>query len=253
LRNYFSTEHVADRYARARPGFHHHVVDRLEGLLADSLPFARVLDVGCGTGRSTNAIKKLATRVVGIDPSLPMIRRVETGRATAFVAGLAETLPFGNTTFDLMTVSSAFHWFDRGSFLAEARRVLRTAAKLVVYDNYFSGRALETDELSKWVFESYRSAFPAPPRMPVQFASDTMEDGFRCIHKEDYENAISFTQKQLIDYLTTQSNVIAAVEEGSHRLADVKRRLRDETERFFTKRTLTIRFGGPLWILESIA
>ncbi len=152
-----------------------------------------------------------------------------------------------------MTVSSAFHWFDRTCFLAEARRVLRKNGKLVVYDNYFSGQAVETDALSTWIFESYLSTYPAPPRAAVEFARDSREDGFRCIHREDYENAISFTQEGLIEYLSTQSNVIAATVEGGFALADVKGRLRRETKPFFTQRTLTVRFGGPIWILESAA
>jgi ubiquinone/menaquinone biosynthesis C-methylase UbiE len=251
LTNYFSTEPVAERYARARPAFHHHVIDRLEVLLADSLPFGRALDVGCGTGGSTIAIERLATTVVGIDPSLPMLRRADTGSASAFAAGQAERLPFQNTSFDLVTASSAFHWFERSSFLAEARRVLQKGGKLVVYDNYFSGKAIETDELSKWVFESYRSTYPPPPRAAVHFPLGSIEDGFHSIHREDYENTTSFTQEALIDYLSTQTNVIAAVEEGGLSVEDVKKRLRSELQPLFTQRTLTVRFGGPIWILES--
>jgi ubiquinone/menaquinone biosynthesis C-methylase UbiE len=252
LRNYFSTEAVAERYARARPAYHHHVIERLEEVLVDSLPFGQALDVGCGTGGSTIAIERLATTVVGIDPSLPMLRRADIGAVCAFVVGQAEKLPFQHSTFDLVTASSAFHWFDRASFLDETRRVLRKSGKLVVYDNYFSGNAIETDELSKWVFESYRSVYPPPPRAAVSFALDSIEGGFRCIHREDYENAVSFTQESLVDYLSTQTNVIAAVEEGGLSVDDVKERLQSDLQPFFTQQALTIRFGGPIWILESV-
>ena len=70
-------------------------------------------------------------------------------------------------------------------------------------------------------------------------------------HLPHREIAFSFTQQELIDYLSTQTNVIATVEEGGLSLTDVKRRLRRELEPIFTQRTLTVCFGGPIWILEA--
>ena len=50
----------------------------------------------------------------------------------------AEALPLANVAFDLLTVSSALHWFERNAFLAEARRVLKPRGWLVIYDSFFS-------------------------------------------------------------------------------------------------------------------
>ncbi|HUP02198.1 MAG TPA: class I SAM-dependent methyltransferase [Gemmatimonadota bacterium] len=247
--NYFSSESVAKRYARGRPAFHRHVIDRLRLLLAPSLPFERALDVGCGTGGSTTVLEGLASKIIGVDPSLPMLLCGVTRGQFACVTGRGENLPFADETFDLLTVSSAFHWFDRKVFLAEAGRVLRPAGILVVYDNYFSGNALETDDLVRWVFDVYRPKYPAPPRAPVDFEPGATEDRFRCLHREEYENTVAFKRKELIEYLLTQTNVIAAVEEGGQPLESVSEWLRRELQPFFTRGSITIRFGGPIWIL----
>jgi ubiquinone/menaquinone biosynthesis C-methylase UbiE len=68
-------------------------------------PGARVLDVGCGTGRVALALAKLGYRTAGIDLAPGM---VETARANAAALGLdvpftqaaAEALPFEENSFD---------------------------------------------------------------------------------------------------------------------------------------------------------
>jgi SAM-dependent methyltransferase len=251
--NYFASESAADRYARARPAFHHHVIDRLRPHFGASLPFDRAIDVGCGTGLSTAALESLAFSAFGLDPSLPMLQRTAESRGIAYVAGSGEALPFQDAVFDLLTVSSAFHWFDRMLFLAEARRVLRRTGLLVVYDNYFSGRAVEADGLRNWVFHTYRSRYPSPARAELRFPTDVSADLFLCVHHEEYENTISFTQEALVDYLLTQTNVIAAVEEGCEPIEDVRAWLNRELHPHFPVRgSLTVRFGGPIWILAPV-
>lgn len=135
----------------------------------------------------------------------------------------------------------------RKPFLTEAGRVLRPAGTLVVYDNYFSGNALETDDFGRWIFEVYLSKYPSPPRASIDFVSGETEDGFRCLHSEEYDNSVAFTREELIDYLLTQSNVIAA--EGGQSLESVSEWLRKELQPFFMMGSITIRFGGPIWIL----
>ena len=144
MRNHFSTDAIATRYALGRPAFHRHVIDRVAAILGGGLPFGRALDVACGTGGSTVALEGLASRIFAADPSLAMLRQCVRRPRVAYVASYAEKLPFRDGVFDLLTIASAFHWLDRTLFLGEARRVLGSARWLVVYDNYFSGEAVET-------------------------------------------------------------------------------------------------------------
>ncbi len=101
-----------------------------------SLEGARVLDVGCGTGRLALWIADRigpSGTVVGIDP-LP--ERVAIARAAAhgirFEVGRAEDLSaFASASFDAVIMSSVFHWVtDKPRALAEARRVLAPGGRL---------------------------------------------------------------------------------------------------------------------------
>lgn len=250
VRNYFSTEIVAEQYARRRPPFHRHVIAKLRKHLQRSLPFDRALDIGCGPGRSTQALEELASWSVGIDSSLPMLRHAECRGPTYYICGQGESLPVKDNTFDLLTASSAFHWFDRKLFLSEADRVLRPSGVLAVYDNYFSGNAVETDELRHWVFEVYRSRYPAPARGSIEFGPDTVNERFRVVLHDEYENPVRFSQDELVGYLLTQSNMIAALEDGRESPDEAARWLGRELGGFFTNGALTILFGGPIWILK---
>ena len=68
-------------------------------ILADACPHS-ALDVGTGTGRNLAVLESLGVpRVVGIDLSLPMLRRV--GAGTPRICGDAARLPFAAMSFDL--------------------------------------------------------------------------------------------------------------------------------------------------------
>jgi ubiquinone/menaquinone biosynthesis C-methylase UbiE len=124
--NPFVGSDVARRYAQARPDFHAEVV----ALITERLPSVRRgLDVGCGTGLSTRPLAKIADVCVGVDVSAEMLSEAlaRTSPHVYFVAGTAERLPFTDGAFELVTVSSAAHWFDQEAFLTEARRVMRSS------------------------------------------------------------------------------------------------------------------------------
>lgn len=99
---------------------------------------ARVLDVGCGTGRLA---RWLAERlgptgsVVGIDP---VEHRISVARSHAgsarFEVGQAEDLgAFADASFDAVCLSSVLHWVaDKARALAEIRRVLRPGGRVAV-------------------------------------------------------------------------------------------------------------------------
>ena len=97
---------------------------------------ARVLDVGCGTGRLAHWIaERVGTKdaVVGIDPLEERIHIARSrGAAVRFEVGQAEDLrAFEDESFDAVCMSSVLHWVaDKAQALAEARRVLRPGGRL---------------------------------------------------------------------------------------------------------------------------
>lgn len=101
-----------------------------------------VLDLGCGTGTLAVAMARAAgrARITGIDGDaeiLDIARAKEGSEGIAFVAGLADALPFDVGSFDRVVCSLLLHHLDpavKRAALAEARRVLRSGGRLHVAD-----------------------------------------------------------------------------------------------------------------------
>lgn len=90
--------------------------------------YGLVLEVGCGSGAITAELAARVPRAVGVDARLEALRAARARESGAsFVAADAARLPFRTAVFDAVVTSFALVWIrDRGPFLREAARVLRT-------------------------------------------------------------------------------------------------------------------------------
>lgn len=100
----------------------------------DLRPGDRVLDVGAGTGVSTEELARSGAYAVGADLSVGMLRvgkRVRPG--VPLVAGDALRLPFPDASFDAVTISFALRNVqDTVAAIRELGRVTRPGGRLVV-------------------------------------------------------------------------------------------------------------------------
>lgn len=108
-----------------------------------------VLDIGCGGGRTVGKLAAAATRgtVTGIDfseASVAAARRfnralIASGRV-AIERASAESLPFPDATFDLVTaVETHFWWRDLAAGMREAHRVLKPGGRVLVIAEFYDG------------------------------------------------------------------------------------------------------------------
>ena len=107
--------------------------------LAASLPApARVLDVGCGTGRLLRAAAARwpEAQLIGVDPAEGMVdvARQLTPGATIH-RGLAQSLPLPDASVDLALSTISFHhWRDHAAGVREIARVLRPGGHFILVD-----------------------------------------------------------------------------------------------------------------------
>jgi ubiquinone/menaquinone biosynthesis C-methylase UbiE len=89
-----------------------------------------VLDLGCGTGRFSEALEShFAADVVGVDPSAKMLERALAkthNSRVRFAMGRGEEIPLRSRSVDLVFMSMVFHHFNSPARVAiECGRVLR--------------------------------------------------------------------------------------------------------------------------------
>ena len=250
--NFFEHKSVAERYAKHRPYFHPLVIAKIRTHLNLGQPVDLAVDVGCGAGQSTLALKEIAGTVVGMDLSIDMLRAASKKPGIQSIQAAAERLALKSNVADLLTTSLAYHWFDQEQFFTEVRRVLKENAWLVIYNNWIDGQLEDAPAFEKWFTEVYETRYPSPKRnsAPVtpEFAN---QHGFRFVHWEEYENKVTFSVEQLAAYLITQSNVIAATEQGRENVDEVYHWLVRQTQPFFRSERVLFPFGGFIWYLQK--
>jgi SAM-dependent methyltransferase len=249
ITNLFVHRSAAQRYAVARPYFHPLVIGRVAARTGTPR-FDRALDVACGTGQSSRALAAVAERVDAVDVSPEMVSEAEPHERVRYHVAPAERLPFADASFDLATVGLAFHWFDQAAFLAEARRVLKPASWLAVYNSGFYGEMAEDAGFRTWARITYPARFPTPARRSFGVGGElAAAHGFSLVGEEAFTHDEAMTAEQLTAYLSTQTNVIAAVESGRTPLPEAAAWILDGVRPFFAGAARTMRFGGTIWFL----
>jgi SAM-dependent methyltransferase len=125
---------VADTYDRVRPGYPPEVVDDLVALVGSP---ARVLEIGAGTGKATEALVAAGFDVLALEPSPTMAavlhRRAPTARVveTSFEGWAADEGPF-----DVVLAAQSWHWVDPEAGLARAADVLAPDGVLALLWNH---------------------------------------------------------------------------------------------------------------------
>ncbi len=212
----------SDVYERGRPGYPTGVIDLL-GRAAGLGPGCRVVDVGAGTGKLTRQLVATGARCVAVEPSAAM-REIAGERAAGagIVAGSAEALPLAASTFDLLTVAQAFHWFEPDRALAEMARVLRPGAVAALVWN-------ERDESVPWVADLGRIMLGVDNsvHLPAAAFESVLSSGghFGRTSRHAYPFTVPLSREGLVDLVASRSYVNVLADPERQALLDEVRML----------------------------
>lgn len=108
-----------------------------------------VLDVGCGTGRMVENLRKFGAKVTGVDVSEKMLEVAKKRfGSTEFVLGDVEDLPFENERFDMVIATFVIvHLRELQQAFDEVYRVLKPGGVFIVSNvNQRKAPKLKTDQ-----------------------------------------------------------------------------------------------------------
>ena len=93
---------------------------------------------------------------------------------------------------------------------------------------------------------------PVPPaRDPIVTAAEAARHGFSVPRRVDFECAWRFTAREYARFLMTESAVVAAVEYGGRRAADVAGWLEGELAPVLGEEPRALAFGGYVQVLRK--
>jgi ubiquinone/menaquinone biosynthesis C-methylase UbiE len=105
------------------------------------VPSDRMLDVGCGTGRSAMALAPLVAHVVGVDLTDAMLDQARRGQAAAQIRNMewrradVTALPFAAGEFTFVMCSAMLHHVAKPTrVLAEMSRVCASGGRIMAID-----------------------------------------------------------------------------------------------------------------------
>lgn len=126
-----------------------------------SLKNKKCLDIGCGTGETTELLAKHFQIVIGLDYSQTMLRHAYNKIfGSSFVASDAAKIPFKDSSFDAVVVFNMLHHVNSKetlhAIIAESRRVLQKDGVLAIVEinplNPISRNVINTCEIDEGVF-----------------------------------------------------------------------------------------------------
>ena len=95
-----------------------------------------IVDIGCGTGNSTEICINFAEKVIGIDASDDMLAKAkekESDKLT-FQKGFGNNTGLESEMADIVICSQAFHWMEPESTIDEISRILKKGGVFAVID-----------------------------------------------------------------------------------------------------------------------
>jgi SAM-dependent methyltransferase len=244
---------MVEGYARFRPPVHPLIIRRIGQFLRIQEPFPVALDIGCGTGLSTRALKPLSHQQIGIEPSRSMLAWASSIAPDCFyVNGTAEILPFANCSIDLITAAGSLNWLVLHRFFTDASRILKSHGLIVVYD-FGPGREFTDSELlSNW-FKRFVERYPIPFCPEINSTVLQRESiGFRLHRCEDFQYPLTMAPGDYLNYILTETNVDSAIQKGISR-DEIRRWCKDTLNPIFQGTPQTVLFRGFIACLARSA
>ncbi|MBO0934442.1 class I SAM-dependent methyltransferase [Fibrella aquatilis] len=156
--------HAAD-YARYRIDYPGELYDYI---LAQVPTRQRVWDCATGNGQAAVALANYFEEVDATDLSGNQLANAPRRPNIDYQTAQAETPPFADDTFDLVTVGQALHWFDVPVFHAEVRRVLKPGGVIAEWGYGLNQVNAPIDALVRFIYTDIVGPFWDPMRRHVE-------------------------------------------------------------------------------------
>jgi SAM-dependent methyltransferase len=233
---------TADLYDAARPEYPDELFDDLVEL-AQLGPAARLLEIGCATGKATRPLLERGFAVVCVELGAQL---AEKARRT--LAGLPVEIhvePFESwagepSSFDLVFAATAWHWIEPQLRYEKAHALLRHGGHLAFwsalhafpedFDPFFT----EIQSVYDAIGESYEGEWPPPlPEQAPDFADEIAASGlFDDVHVRRYVWERPYTADEYVALLDTFSGHIAMeASKREHLYREIRARIDARPER----------------------
>lgn len=202
FKDYFS--HGAAGYAAYRPSYPRELGGYLARLCRHR---ALAWDCGCGSGQLARLLADHFARVIATDASARQIEAASAHPAIDFRCAAAENSGLVAGSVDLVAAAQAAHWFDLSAFYAEARRVARPGAIIVLVSYGLVTVDNAVDAVIKPFYSEVLGPYWPPERRHVETGYRSLLFPFNEIDAPDFQIRTTWMLSDLLGYIGTWSAV----------------------------------------------
>jgi len=202
FKDHFSRQSAA--YSRYRPAYPAELIE----FVAAQAPGRRLaVDCATGNGQAAVALAEHFDAVLAVDGSASQLSRAQPHPRVHYATGIAERLPVGDGSADLVAAAQAAHWFDFERFHAECRRVL-VPGGIVAAWTYEKFRV--NDDVDAVIDDFYTTVvgpYWPPERRYVELGYCTLPFPWRELPTPAFQLETDWDLAQVMGYLATWSSV----------------------------------------------
>ncbi|HET8658203.1 MAG TPA: class I SAM-dependent methyltransferase [Micromonosporaceae bacterium] len=178
----------------------------------------RVVDLGAGTGKLTQALLRCQHRVIPVDPDIRMLARLAAAAPEVTpLAGSAEAVPLTAGCVDAVVAGQAYHWFDQERAPAEIARVLRDGGVFAPVWNI-------RDEAEPWVAALSEILYGDDRCAHDGWRAPDLGPAFGPVQRAAFRHATTHTPESLVALVRSRSYYLTA---RAPRRAQLEARVRE--------------------------
>ena len=195
----------AASYARYRPHYPKELFDYILSFVKNR---ASAWDCATGNGQAAAVLADYFQQVEATDISETQLQNAVQKTNINYQVAIAEKTPFPDNSFDLITIATAYHWFNWIEFFDEANRVGKKDGVVAAwaYHVFYSDDKQITDIINRFYYTIVNTYWD-PERRYVDDRYTTVEFDFEPLPTKDFELALHWKKEEFFGYLFTWSAV----------------------------------------------
>lgn len=192
-------------YAQNRPTYPDELFDYITSFVARK---EAAWDCATGNGQAATRLANYFTTVQATDISEAQLSKAVQKANITYQVAPAESTPFPDDTFDLVTIAQAYHWLNWKLFRDEVLRVARDGAVVAAWTYY---TMLSDDASLQRLYTHFYNDIIKPywdyERRYVDDRYQTVEFDYEPLPSQPFHTELKWTKAQFKGYLESWSGV----------------------------------------------
>jgi len=195
----------SDLYARYRPTYPKELYDHILSFVKEK---NIAWDCATGNGQAAVVLADHFKKVIATDISADQIDKAIKKDNVEYSVCSAESTPFEENTFDLVTVAQAYHWIKWKEFKKEVTRVCKPGAIIAIWTYYRNTTGdKKIDDAVYSFYENVTKPYWDKARKYVEEKYSTVEFDYDPLPVKDFETTLNWQREDMIGYISSWSAI----------------------------------------------